>query len=121
MPDPAGPGAPGPVRDRPDFRARTDALVVPDPAGPHRAKEAVGSLRGFFHGIVEDKRARQGDDLPSALCPLPSALVSAHDDGDTLAAARRIVVPRSAVRCVLPCRSGPGFTPDAEPLNSLSA
>ncbi|MFI8928505.1 cytochrome P450 [Streptomyces sp. NPDC053474] len=56
-----------PATRRPDFRTWTDALVAPDPARPHLAKEAVAGLLGYFTGLIAQKRARPGDDLLSDL------------------------------------------------------
>ncbi|MEW1777887.1 cytochrome P450 [Streptomyces sp. NPDC086777] len=63
--------------DRPDFRSWTDALVVPDPARPGRAKEAVGALLGFFAGLLAGKRAEPADDLLSAM-------IAVRDEEDRL-------------------------------------
>ncbi|MFE6129376.1 cytochrome P450 [Streptomyces sp. NPDC056437] len=56
-----------PPHSRRDFRDWTDALVAPDPAQPGRAKEAIGSMLGFFHELLAHKRAEPADDLLSAL------------------------------------------------------
>ncbi|MFD8869560.1 cytochrome P450 [Streptomyces sp. NPDC059590] len=56
-----------PQRDRRDFRAWSDALIAPDPARPHLAKEAVGSMLRFFTGLIASKREQPGDDLLSDL------------------------------------------------------
>ncbi|MEU5611843.1 cytochrome P450 [Streptomyces sparsogenes] len=56
-----------PQRDRRDFRAWSDALIAPDPARPHLAKEAVGAMLRFYTGLIASKRAEPGDDLLSDL------------------------------------------------------
>ncbi|MDX3227819.1 cytochrome P450 [Streptomyces sp. ME19-01-6] len=56
-----------PQRDRRDFRAWSDALIAPDPARPHLAKEAVGSMLRFYTGLIASKREEPGDDLLSDL------------------------------------------------------
>lgn len=56
-----------PPHSRRDFRDWTDALVAPDPAQPGRAKQAIGSMLGFFHELLAHKRAEPADDLLSAL------------------------------------------------------
>ncbi|MCM2390826.1 cytochrome P450 family protein [Streptomyces albipurpureus] len=56
-----------PREARRDFRDWTDALVLPDPARPQAAKEAVGSLIAYVSTLLEHKRAQPGDDLLSAL------------------------------------------------------
>lgn len=53
--------------DRADFRAWTDALVVPDPARPEAMKDAVRAMLGYFTGLLAAKRAEPADDLLSAL------------------------------------------------------
>lgn len=53
--------------DRQDFRSWTDALITPDPAQPSRAKEAVGSMLGYFTHLIADKRKQPADDLLSAM------------------------------------------------------
>ncbi|EDY51064.1 cytochrome P450 hydroxylase [Streptomyces clavuligerus] len=58
-------GVPEPSRR--DFREWTDAVLLPDPDHPERAKEAAGSLVAFFSGLLAHKRERPGDDLTSAL------------------------------------------------------
>ncbi|MFF7474712.1 cytochrome P450 [Streptomyces sp. NPDC008092] len=63
--------------DRPDFRAWTDALVVPDPTRPGRAKEAVGALLAYFAGLLARKRAEPADDLLSAM-------IAVRDEEDRL-------------------------------------
>ncbi|WP_046732684.1 cytochrome P450 family protein [Streptomyces humi] len=63
--------------DRPDFRSWTDALVVPDPARPERAKRAVGALLAFFAGLLARKRAEPADDLLSAM-------IAVRDEEDRL-------------------------------------
>ncbi|MEV5239617.1 cytochrome P450 [Streptomyces cinnamoneus] len=63
--------------DRVDFRAWTDALITPDPARPHQAKEAVVALMRFFTGLIASKRAEPGDDLLSDL-------IAVREAGDTL-------------------------------------
>jgi cytochrome P450 len=66
-----------PEGDRPDFRSWTDALVVPDPTRPGRAKEAVGALLAFFAGLLARKRAEPADDLLSAM-------IAVRDEEDRL-------------------------------------
>ncbi|MDT3396598.1 cytochrome P450 [Streptomyces sp. B1866] len=66
-----------PPGHRHDFRAWTDALIAPDPARPERAREAIGSLLGFFGRLLADKRAEPADDLLSAL-------VTASEEDDRL-------------------------------------
>ncbi|MFI9106094.1 cytochrome P450 [Streptomyces fildesensis] len=61
--------------DRQDFRSWTDALITPDPAQPSRAKEAVGSMLGFFTQLIADKRNHPADDLLSAM-------IAARDEND---------------------------------------
>ncbi|MCQ4079654.1 cytochrome P450 [Streptomyces sp. RB6PN25] len=56
-----------PKEDRHDFRAWTDALVAPDPAKPHLAKDAVGHMLRFYTGLIDSKRAEPADDLLSDL------------------------------------------------------
>ncbi|MFE9924199.1 cytochrome P450 [Streptomyces sp. NPDC005774] len=63
--------------DRHDFRSWTDAMVVPDPAQPDRAKEAVRDMLAFFTQLIADKRASPDDDLLSAL-------IAVRDDEDRL-------------------------------------
>ncbi|MFC4502363.1 MULTISPECIES: cytochrome P450 family protein [Streptomyces] len=63
--------------DRLDFRSWTDALVVPDPARPDRAKEAVRGLLAYFTRLLTDKRAAPADDLLSAL-------IAVRDEEDRL-------------------------------------
>jgi cytochrome P450 len=63
--------------DRPDFRSWTDALVIPDPARPEQAKEAVGALLAFFARLLADKRAEPADDLLSAM-------IAVRDEEDRL-------------------------------------
>ncbi|MFF4117131.1 cytochrome P450 family protein [Streptomyces sp. NPDC001714] len=63
--------------DRPDFRAWTDALVVPDPARPERVREAVGALLAFFARLLAGKRAEPADDLLSAM-------IAVRDEEDRL-------------------------------------
>ncbi|MEU2617813.1 cytochrome P450 [Streptomyces sp. NPDC007157] len=63
--------------DRPDFRSWTDALVIPDPARPERAKEAVKALLTFFAGLLARKRAEPADDLLSAM-------IAVRDEEDRL-------------------------------------
>ncbi|MGW5656000.1 cytochrome P450 family protein [Streptomyces humi] len=63
--------------DRPDFRSWTDALVVPDPARPERARQAVGALLAFFAGLLARKRAEPADDLLSAM-------IAVRDEEDRL-------------------------------------
>ncbi|WP_433571041.1 cytochrome P450 family protein [Streptomyces sp. CA-251247] len=62
-----------PPHSRRDFRDWTDALVAPDPAQPGRAKEAIGSMLGFFHELLAHKRAEPADDLLSALIAVREA------------------------------------------------
>jgi cytochrome P450 len=62
---------------RRDFRVWTDALVHPDPARPHAAKEAVGGLLGFFTELLAAKREEPADDLLSDL-------IAVRDEGDRL-------------------------------------
>ncbi|MET9533282.1 cytochrome P450 [Streptomyces sp. NPDC006649] len=63
--------------DRHDFRSWTDALVAPDPAQPHRAKESVRSMLAFFTRLIADKHASPADDLLSSL-------IAVRDDADRL-------------------------------------
>ncbi|MFJ9709127.1 cytochrome P450 [Streptomyces sp. NPDC101234] len=63
--------------DRPDFRSWTDTLVIPDPAHPERAKEAVGALLAFFARLLAGKRAEPADDLLSAM-------IAVRDEEDRL-------------------------------------
>ncbi|MFD8811423.1 cytochrome P450, partial [Streptomyces sp. NPDC059627] len=63
--------------DRTDFRSWTDALVVPDPARPERAKEAVRALLAFFARLLARKRAEPADDLLSAM-------IAVRDEEDRL-------------------------------------
>ncbi|MFI6017873.1 cytochrome P450 [Streptomyces sp. NPDC051287] len=63
--------------DRPDFRSWTDALVVPDPARPDGAREAVRALLAYFAGLLARKRAEPADDLLSAL-------IAVRDEEDRL-------------------------------------
>ncbi|WAZ21009.1 cytochrome P450 [Streptomyces cinnabarinus] len=62
---------------RRDFRTWTDSLVVPDPARPGAAKEAVAAMLAFFTGLLADKRRRPADDLLSDL-------IAVRDEGDRL-------------------------------------
>ncbi|MGW6460879.1 cytochrome P450, partial [Streptomyces sp. NPDC055078] len=41
-----------PPHSRRDFREWTDALLMPDPARPDAAREAIGSIVGFFAGLL---------------------------------------------------------------------
>ncbi|EPH43006.1 putative Cytochrome [Streptomyces aurantiacus JA 4570] len=66
-----------PATHRIDFTAWTDALIAPDPARPHLAKEAVVAMLGFYTGLVADKRRQPGEDLLSDL-------IAARDEGDRL-------------------------------------
>ncbi|GHE68099.1 cytochrome P450 [Streptomyces longispororuber] len=66
-----------PAALRRDLRTWTDALVVPDPERPGRAKEAVGELLRYFTALLAEKRAAPGDDLLSDL-------IAARDEGDRL-------------------------------------
>lgn len=52
---------------RHDFRAWTDALLVPDPARPEAGRQAVGAMLGFFGRLFAAKRAEPADDLLSDL------------------------------------------------------
>ncbi|MER5515820.1 cytochrome P450 [Streptomyces sp. NPDC002763] len=63
--------------DRLDFRTWTDALVIPDPARPERAKEAVKALLAFFARLLAGKRAEPADDLLSAM-------IAVRDEEDRL-------------------------------------
>ncbi|MGW7242655.1 cytochrome P450 family protein [Streptomyces sp. NPDC054804] len=63
--------------DRPDFRSWTDALVVPDPTRPERAREAVQALLAFFARLLARKRAEPADDLLSAM-------IAVRDEEDRL-------------------------------------
>ncbi|MFI6283754.1 cytochrome P450 [Streptomyces sp. NPDC051018] len=56
-----------PPHSRRDFREWTDALLMPDPAGPGRTRDAMAAVVGFFSELLAHKRARPGDDLLSAL------------------------------------------------------
>ncbi|MFD7668443.1 cytochrome P450 [Streptomyces sp. NPDC059788] len=56
-----------PERDRPDFRAWTDALIAPDPARPEEAKQAVGAMMRYYTRLIAAKRTAPGDDLLSDL------------------------------------------------------
>ncbi|GLF98570.1 cytochrome P450 family protein [Streptomyces yaizuensis] len=69
-----------PEESRPDFRAWSDAMLLPDPAHPRRAREAVGNLLGFFAGLLAHKRERPGDDLVSALIAVRGADDGGSDD-----------------------------------------
>jgi cytochrome P450 len=65
-----------PAEARADFRAWTNALLAQEPAG---AARAVQNLHGYFHKLVDAKRARPADDLLSAL-------IAARDEDDRLTA-----------------------------------
>ncbi|MEU5399345.1 cytochrome P450 [Streptomyces sp. NPDC005963] len=56
-----------PRQARHDFRAWTDALLLPDPARPDAAKEAVGQLNTYVRDLLAHKRREPADDLLSAL------------------------------------------------------
>ncbi|WP_189134120.1 cytochrome P450 family protein [Wenjunlia tyrosinilytica] len=66
-----------PQEARRDFRAWTDAMLLPDPTRPERAKEAVGSMVRFYVELIRRKREQPGDDLLSAM-------IAARDEGDRL-------------------------------------
>ncbi|WP_030564617.1 cytochrome P450 family protein [Streptomyces aureocirculatus] len=66
-----------PATHRRDFTDWTDALIAPDPARPHRAKDTVVAMLGFYTGLIADKRKAPGDDLLSDL-------IAARDEGDRL-------------------------------------
>ncbi|MFF8814751.1 cytochrome P450 family protein [Streptomyces pactum] len=68
-----------PRRDRPDFRAWTDAMITPDPQRPEETREAVGRMLRFYTGLIATKRADPGDDLLSAL-------IAVRDDPSAAAA-----------------------------------
>ncbi|WFB11007.1 cytochrome P450 [Streptomyces sp. LX-29] len=65
--------------DRHDFRAWTDAMLLPDPQRPHLAKEAVGNLLRFFTDLIATKRAHPGDDLLSDLIAVRDEAESGAD------------------------------------------
>ncbi|KAA6212799.1 cytochrome P450 [Streptomyces albofaciens JCM 4342] len=73
-----------PERDRPDFRAWTDALITPDPARPERAKEAVGAMMRYYTGLIAAKRAAPGDDLLSDLILVRDGAAAEGGPGDRL-------------------------------------
>lgn len=56
-----------PASHRRDFRSWTTALIAPDPARPHEAKEAIVAMLGFFTELMAHKRRDPADDL---LCDL---------------------------------------------------
>ncbi|MFC8125513.1 cytochrome P450 [Streptomyces sp. NPDC057302] len=56
-----------PASHRRDFRSWTTALIAPDPARPHEAKEAIVAMLGFFTELMAHKRREPADDL---LCDL---------------------------------------------------
>ncbi|MEV8601021.1 cytochrome P450 [Streptomyces griseoviridis] len=56
-----------PASHRRDFRSWTTALIAPDSARPHEAKEAVVAMLGFFTELMAHKRREPADDL---LCDL---------------------------------------------------
>ncbi|MCF3103606.1 cytochrome P450 [Streptomyces roseoverticillatus] len=56
-----------PQDQRRDFRAWTDAMLVPDPTRTHLMKEAIGNMMRFFTELIASKRATPGDDLLSDL------------------------------------------------------
>ncbi|MGV2919647.1 cytochrome P450 family protein [Streptomyces alfalfae] len=62
---------------RRDFREWTDTLITPDPAHPEKTERAVGSLLGFFTGLLADKRREPADDILSDL-------IAVRDAGDRL-------------------------------------
>lgn len=66
-----------PDSHRLDFRAWTDALMIPDPARPEAGREAVRAMLGFFTRLLADKRAAPADDLLSDL-------IAVRDEGDRL-------------------------------------
>ncbi|MFE3018615.1 cytochrome P450 [Streptomyces sp. NPDC059256] len=56
-----------PREARRDFRVWTDALLLPDPARPDAARNAVGQLIAYVRDLLEHKRREPADDLLSAL------------------------------------------------------
>ncbi|MEU3050985.1 cytochrome P450 [Streptomyces sp. NPDC006984] len=52
-----------PASHRRDFRSWTTALIAPDPARPHEAKEAIAAMLGFFTELMAHKRREPADDL----------------------------------------------------------
>ncbi|AZS87911.1 cytochrome P450 [Streptomyces griseoviridis] len=66
-----------PEHHRHDFRAWTDALLLPDPARPEAGKQAIVAMLGFFAQLFADKRAHPADDLLSDL-------IAVRDEDDRL-------------------------------------
>jgi len=71
-----------PLEDRASFRKWSDTIAsntasVPGMAPPKENQEAARSLREYFAGQIERRRAEPGEDLVSAL-------VAAHDRNETL-------------------------------------
>ena len=58
-----------PVADRDDFQRWTDDMVLrgAEPPDPVRIDRAWRQMRSYLTGLLQDKRARPGDDLLSAL------------------------------------------------------
>ncbi|MFE5856055.1 cytochrome P450 [Streptomyces sp. NPDC056500] len=56
-----------PQEPRHDFRVWTAALLLPDPARPDAARNAVGQLIAYARDLLEHKRREPGDDLLAAL------------------------------------------------------
>lgn len=58
-----------PVADRDDFQRWTDSMILqgPEPPDPARVDQAWRHMRSYLTGLLQDKRARPGDDLLSAL------------------------------------------------------
>ncbi|MFD4709603.1 cytochrome P450 [Streptomyces sp. NPDC058430] len=58
-----------PVADRDDFQRWTDAMILrgAEPPDPARVDRAWRQMRSYLTGLLQDKRARPGDDLLSAL------------------------------------------------------
>ncbi|RFC78011.1 cytochrome P450 [Streptomyces sp. AcE210] len=68
-----------PVADRGDFQRWTDDMILQgaEPPDPARVDRAWRQMRSYLTGLLEDKRARPGDDLLSAL-------IAARDEGHQL-------------------------------------
>lgn len=69
-----------PPESRHDFRAWTDAFLIPDPARPDRAKQAMTTMVDFLAELLDRKRTEPGDDLLSALIAVREESVAGRDD-----------------------------------------
>ncbi|MER6912834.1 cytochrome P450 [Streptomyces sp. NPDC000594] len=70
-----------PEYSRQDFREWSDAMLLPDPAHPQRARDGVARLLAFFSDLLAHKRERPGDDLVSALIAVREERDGREDGG----------------------------------------